>query len=104
MRCKSALKSGAIGLVGLSALATTAWAQVGGQGAPWRGAGPQPCFGSDGGANKCLPPAETIAIRAGQLFDSKAGQMRAKQVIVLQGNKITDVGGEDQVKIRPARR
>jgi imidazolonepropionase-like amidohydrolase len=93
------LKSGAIGLVGLSALATTALAQVGGQGTPWRGAGTQPCFGSEGGANKCLPPPETIAIRAGQLFDSKAGQMRPKQVIVLQGDKITEVGGEDQVKI-----
>ncbi len=100
MRCKFALKSGAVGLVGLSALAGPVWAQgAGGPGAAWRGAGPQPCFGSDGGANKCPAPAETIAIRAGHLFDSKSGRMLAKQIIVLQGERVTDVGSEDQVKI-----
>jgi imidazolonepropionase-like amidohydrolase len=40
-----------------------------------------------------------IAVRAGHLFDSKTGQMLAKQVIVIQGERITDAGPEDQVKI-----
>jgi imidazolonepropionase-like amidohydrolase len=67
--------------------------------APWRGAGPPPCVGSDGGVLKCAPPAAVIAVRAGRLFDSKTGQMLTKQVVLLQGERITDVGPEAQVKI-----
>ena len=39
------------------------------------------------------------AVRAGRLFDSKSGQMLTKQVIVLSGERITDIGPEGQVKI-----
>lgn len=67
--------------------------------APWRGAGPTPCVGSDGGIFQCPPAARMIAIRAGRLFDSKTGQMLTKQVVVLSGERITDVGPEAQVKI-----
>ena len=67
--------------------------------APWRGAGPTPCVGSDGGILKCAPPAAVIAVRAGRMFDSKTGQMLTKQVILLQGDRISDVGPESQVKI-----
>jgi imidazolonepropionase-like amidohydrolase len=70
------------------------WAQ-----APWRGAGPQPCAGADGGVFQCPPAARTIAIRAGRLFDSKTGQMLTKQVVVLTGDRITEVGPQSQVKI-----
>jgi imidazolonepropionase-like amidohydrolase len=41
----------------------------------------------------------TTAIRAGHLFDSNSGQMLAKQVLLLQGDRIIEVGSEDQVKI-----
>jgi imidazolonepropionase-like amidohydrolase len=67
--------------------------------APWRGAGPTPCVGSDGGILQCPPPARVIAVRAGRMFNSKTGQMMTKQVIVLSGERITDVGPETQVKI-----
>src|SRR5215831_16165558 len=67
--------------------------------APWRGAGPTPCIGSDGGIYKCPPAPQLIAVRAGRLFDSKNGAMLSNQVIVLLGDRITDVGPEDQVKI-----
>src|SRR5438034_10286698 len=67
--------------------------------APWRGAGPTPCVGSDGGVIKCTPPAQVVVVRAGRLFDSKSGQMMTKQVIVLQGERITEVGPEAQIKI-----
>ncbi len=67
--------------------------------APWRGAGPTPCTGSDGGIHQCAPAPHAIAIRAGRLFDSKTGQMSTKQVILLFGDRITDVGPEAQVKI-----
>src|SRR4051812_5157596 len=73
---------------------------VGGAGQPWRGAGAQPCFSAiDNGANACPGPAATVAIRAGQLFDSKAGQMRANQTIVVNGERIVEVGPAAQVKI-----
>ena len=75
------------------------WSQVQPPPAPWKGAGPTPCVGSDGGVKQCVPAARVIAIRAGRLFDSKAGKLLAKQVIVVQGDKITDVGAEGQVKI-----
>lgn len=74
--------------------AATVWAQ-----APWRGAGPTPCMGSDGGVYKCLPSAGVVAVRAGRLFDSKAGRMLTRQVVVISGERITEVGPEAQVKI-----
>src|SRR5580698_9499302 len=74
-------------------------AQVQPPSAPWRGAGPTPCAGSDGGVFKCPPAPRVAAIRAGRLFDSKSGQMLTKQVVVLNGDKITEVGPEGQVKI-----
>jgi imidazolonepropionase-like amidohydrolase len=88
-------------MVGLLALlvVTAAGAQLQPPPAPWRGAGSAPCVGSDGGIYKCPPSAQTIAVRAGHLFDSKNGTMLTKQVIVLSGEKITDVGPEGQVKI-----
>src|SRR5262245_52572140 len=72
--------------------------------APWRGAGPTPCVGSDGGVIRCAPAAAVTVIRAGRLFDSKTGQIRAKQVIVIEGEKITAVGADGQVKAPAAAR
>jgi imidazolonepropionase-like amidohydrolase len=40
-----------------------------------------------------------VAVRAGHLFDSKTGQMLAKQVVLLSGDRITDVGPEDKIRI-----
>jgi imidazolonepropionase-like amidohydrolase len=47
----------------------------------------------------CAQTSQVVAIRAGRLFDSNSGQMLAKQVVLLQGERITDVGPEDQIKI-----
>jgi imidazolonepropionase-like amidohydrolase len=58
--------------------------------------------GSDGGIFQCPPAARVIAIRAGRLFDSKTGQMLTKQVVILSGERITEVGSQDQVKIPAA--
>jgi imidazolonepropionase-like amidohydrolase len=80
-------------------LASLATAQIQPPPAPWRGAGATPCMGSDGGYYQCPPPAKTIAVRAGRLFDSKSGRMLAGQTIVLTGDRITEVGPEGQVKI-----
>jgi len=100
MRCKSFAFVSASILSG-TLLSLVADAQgVGGPGQPWRGAGTQACFGAiDGGANKCPPAPETVAIRAGHLFDSTTGQMRADQIILLNGERIVDVGPSAQVKI-----
>src|SRR5262249_12996053 len=46
-----------------------------------------------------LPAAQTLAIRAGRLFDSRAGQMLTAQVVLLSGERITAVGPETQVKV-----
>jgi imidazolonepropionase-like amidohydrolase len=40
-----------------------------------------------------------IVIRAGRLFDSKTGRMLTKQVVILEGERITEVGPEARVKI-----
>lgn len=69
--------------------------------APWRGAGPAPCVGADGGIYSCPPAPRTVAVRAGRLFDSKTGQMLTRQVVVLQGDRITEVGPEARVRIPP---
>jgi imidazolonepropionase-like amidohydrolase len=108
MRRKAALNTTALNTTVLAvalgaalavAGASAASAQEARPGAPWRGAGAPPCFGSDSGSVKCVPPVGTVAVRAGQLFDSKSGQMLRGQVIVLQGDRITEVGPESQVKI-----
>ena len=67
--------------------------------APWRGAGSTPCVGSDGGVFTCAPPARTIAIRAGRLFDSTTGQMLTRRLVLITGDRITEVGAEGTVKI-----
>ncbi len=77
----------------------TLLAQVQPPPAPWRGAGPTPCVGSDGGIFQCPPAARTIAVRAGRMFNSKTGQMVSKQVIVVNGDRTADVGPDGQVKI-----
>lgn len=85
--------------IGMLFVAVTLMAQVQPPPAPWRGAGPTPCVGSDGGVFRCAQPAQTVAIRAGRLFDSKNGQMLTRQVVILQGDRITEVGPDPQVKI-----
>jgi imidazolonepropionase-like amidohydrolase len=80
-------------------LSTTLSAQVQPPPAPWRGAGPTPCAGADGGIYKCVPPPGTIAVKAGRLFDSKSGQVLTRQVVLISGDRITEVGPEGQVKI-----
>ena len=78
---------------------TAAWAQVQVPPAPWRGAGPTPCVGSDGGIYQCVPAPGVIAVRAGRLFDSKAGRVLTRQVVLISGERINEVGADGQVKI-----
>ncbi len=89
----------AMAVPGLLLFGAVLSAQVQPPPAPWRGAGPTPCVGSDGGVIQCLPASRVIAIRAGRLFDSKTGQMLTRQVVLLQGEKITDAGPEAQIRI-----
>jgi imidazolonepropionase-like amidohydrolase len=42
---------------------------------------------------------EGVAVRAGRLFDPRTGTNLANQVILIQGDRITDVGPADRVKI-----
>jgi imidazolonepropionase-like amidohydrolase len=100
MRSKTALKTAALGLFGSMLLATTLYAQgAGGPGTPWRGAGPQPCYGPDGGVFQCPGAPQVLAVRASRLLDTKTGQIAIRQVILIQGERITEVGPEAQVKI-----
>ena len=100
MRCKTALKTATLGLFGSMLLATTLYAQgAGGPGTPWRGAGPQPCYGPDGGVFQCPAAPQVLAVRASRLLDTKTGQIATRQVILIQGERITEVGPEAQVKI-----
>lgn len=66
---------------------------------PWRFAGDRPCVGPEGGVLQCSPTAKTIAVRAGRLFDSISGQMLNKQVVIVTGERITEVGPEGKVQI-----
>jgi imidazolonepropionase-like amidohydrolase len=40
-----------------------------------------------------------VAIRAGHLFDSKSGNMLTNQVVLIDGERITDVGAADRLQI-----
>lgn len=65
----------------------------------WRNAFNTPCVNPWGGIYECPPAPTTVAIRAGRLFDTLTGQMLTKQVIIVQGQKIMDVGAEGSVAI-----
>ena len=45
------------------------------------------------------PPAQGVAVRAGRLFDPKSGKNLVNQVILIQGDRIADVGPADRVTI-----
>jgi imidazolonepropionase-like amidohydrolase len=45
------------------------------------------------------PPPQGVAVRAGRLFDTKSGTNLANQVILIQGDRITDVGPASRVQI-----
>ncbi len=95
MRCKFLL----VAALGILFSTAPLWAQGKAPSAPWRGAGPTPCVGSDGGVELCPPAPRDLAVRAGRMLDSKSGQMLANQVVLLHGERITAVGPESQVKI-----
>jgi imidazolonepropionase-like amidohydrolase len=44
-------------------------------------------------------PAQSVAVRAGRLFDSKSGAMLPNQVILISGDHITAVGAADRIQI-----
>jgi len=95
MRLTSALAV----VLGSSLGAMTLWAQVQPPPAPWRGAGAAPCVASDGGVIQCPQAARTVAVRAGRLFNSTTGQLLTRQVVLIQGERIIDVGADGQVRI-----
>jgi imidazolonepropionase-like amidohydrolase len=52
-----------------------------------------------GGSCLAAESQKTVVIHAGQLFDGKSDRLVTKQVIVIQGDRIADVGAEGNVKI-----
>jgi len=60
-----------VALLAVVTFSWPAWAQLAVPPAPWKGAGPTPCVGSDGGVHQCPPTLRVTAVRAGRLFDSK---------------------------------
>src|ERR1700730_8602549 len=111
MRCRFVLRV-ALGIVGVFVVAPASWAQVSNAGkapetpAPqvkpgtWRGVGPvAPCVLPWGGIYSCPPAPNTVAIRAGRMLDSLSGKMLTKQVVIIQGQRISDVGPEGSVTI-----
>ena len=102
MSSQSVLRTAMLAGIGLISLTMAAEAQnqMGGKdGQPWRGAGPQPCFGADGGVLQCAEAQRQYAIRAARLFDSNTGTERANQVVLVEGERITDVGPAASVRI-----
>jgi len=47
---------------------------------------------------------QTTAVRAGRLFDPKSGQMVANQVVIIRGERISDVGPAASLSIPPGAR
>jgi len=111
MRCRFVLIA-AIEIVGVLIVAPKLYAQVSKAGhapdtpAPqvkpgtWRGVGTvAPCALPWGGIYSCPPAPTTVAIRAGRMFDSLSGKMVTKQVVLIQGQRITDVGPDGSITI-----
>src|SRR5215469_2972370 len=98
MKYNLALTTVLIGVFGAASF--VAAAEMGGKnGMPWRGAGPQPCFGADDGVIQCVQAPRQYVIRAARLFDSNTGTMRANQSVVVNGDRITDVGPTASIRV-----
>ncbi len=71
-----------------------AWATalLGGIGASGQGVRPETPQFNASVMNMQAPPAEGIVVRAGRMFDPRSGKNLTNQVIVIQGDRITDVG------------
>ena len=68
----------------------------------WKSQGPTtPCVLPWGGVIPCPPPATTVAIRAGRLFDSVSGKMLTRQIILIHGQRIINVGADGAIPISP---
>jgi len=68
------------------------------------GATAGPARSQEGGAARnpaagkyLAPPDQVIAIRAGRMFDSKSGAMLSNQVILIKGDRITNVGASAEI-------
>lgn len=66
---------------------------------PWRFIGSAPCTNLEGSFVQCPPAEGSVAVRAGRLFDSVGGRMLTRQVVLITGERITEVGPEGQVRI-----
>jgi len=44
-----------------------------------------------------VSPSQTVAVRAGRMFDPRTGTLLTNQVIVIRGDRITDVGANAQI-------
>ena len=76
MRCQTKLAAAFIAVIaGLPA--TSAWSQQSGK--------------------FLAPPDQVVAIRAGRLFDAKTGTMLSNQIVLIKGDRITDVGATVQI-------
>lgn len=102
----------ALGIFWILMVPSAPWAQVSNAGhapetpAPqvrpgtWRGVGTvAPCVLPWGGVYSCPPPPATVAIRAGRMFDSINGKMLTKQIVLISGQRITEVGPDGSVRI-----
>src|SRR5580692_398849 len=43
------------------------------------------------------PSDQIVAVKAGHLFDSKSGEMLSNQVVLIKGDRVTDVGPNVQI-------
>jgi imidazolonepropionase-like amidohydrolase len=80
-----------LGIAFLCGSANTIWAQT-----------PKPegiPFDASTSLNIESPPPGGVAIKAGRLFDPRSGTNLLNQVILIQGDKIVDVGPADKVQI-----
>jgi len=46
-----------------------------------------------------VDPSHVVAIRAGRLFDGKSDRLLTNQVVLIQGERIADVGPSDRIKV-----
>ncbi len=85
MHCKLVLRAAPVLF-----LVYTAWAQ---------GNRPEAGPFNAGSLNLEPPPPGGIAVRAGRLFDPKSGRNLSDQVILIKGDRITEVGPAGQLKV-----
>ena len=53
--------------------------------------------GRDQDSPYLAPPGQVVAVQAGRLFDARSGRMLSREIVLIRGDRVVDVGPSVQI-------